>query len=687
MEANKMFVRSVIIAIVFWIVAALRSAVLVEDQGFIASLYSGPAWDMILRAVFVILLLFVGRKLQTFAVELQDTQEKASADQQNATTCVQQLGAGTLILDSKGQIRKSNEWLRTVVGHSSSDLVQRSFVDVLVAPGYQDKASQLLSDLKSQGRGDALATRLLGADGKLVPVLLSVAPYQSHDMEEAGALVVVQDNRKTQRALDKLQKTMDGLKQAVEAAVVPTAVINHDLELVYANSAFTPGDAEESWLAASFGSEQLHCLEQGLRSALDEESVAQVPFEADGIEYLAVLLPFNDGNGNQLVLWTSTDVTSLKGQMGDLEQQLQAVQTELEERRRDVEDLEEQINQMNREKANMEQERDRLSNTLEQTESEVRVLQQREDNMEEEIRSLKDQLEQAHQHGDGLEQERQQLQGRIADLEESIQSNRSQLDRLEDKLASWRRLVEQMTLPAAVIDASGQLVQASGGLQKLLGAAAEEIGSQGLLSYLLHDKDKERHSEDFEAALQGEAVPVRLVDIGGAEDTVVTAAVSLQRQQEAGEEPLVLAVAQPVTELRSDRDAWRDKAKGHKLEVENLLEEIEAERDRFHGVIQGVDDGVILTDVYHRVIQMNRAAEDMLNVRLSEVLERPVRFALEGPQLTDELERTLSENLKRHEFTIEPHTSGLEMNLSMAASLVRNKGGRAICVVTRIRPA
>ncbi len=685
METNKIFVQSIILAVVFWIIAALRSAVLVDDMGFLASLYSGPVWDMILRAAFVIVLLVIGKTLQSFAVDLEESQERALKDQKNADTSFQQLGAGTVIVDHKGNIRRNNEWLRTVVGHSNSDQEKRNFVDVLVAPGYQEKASALLEELKSQGRGDTLQTRLLGSDGKLIPVLLSAAPFQSHDMEEPGALVIVQDNRTTQRNLDKVQRTLDGLKTAVEKAAVPTAVINDDLELVYGNEAFNVGDDDETWLAATFGSEQLHSLEQGLRSAVDEETMTQVPFEADGVQYLAVLLPFQDGGGKQLVLWTSTDITALKGETKDLEQRVQAVQTELAERRRDVEDLEEQINQMNREKADMEQERDRLSNTLEQTESEVRVLQQREDSMEEDMSSLKQELQDMSQLKDQREQEKQQLQEQITDLEDLLQTNRSQLSRLEGKLDAWRQTAEHMAIPAALIDSEGQLRQTSVGLQELLGASTEELAAAGLANYLVQAAEREQHSEDVHVVLQGGQVPVRLVDIQAAEGAVVTAAVSLQRQQEPGEQPVVWVVAQPVTDLRKDRDIWQERAKAHKLEVDNLLEEIEMERDRFHGVIQGVDDGVILTDAYHRVIQMNRAAEDMLGVRLSEVLERPVRFALQDPRFTNELERTLSESLKRHEFTIEAEDSGLETNLNLATSLVQNKTGRAICVVSRVR--
>jgi len=76
-------------------------------------------------------------------------------------------------------------------------------------------------------------------------------------------------------------------------------------------------------------------------------------------------------------------------------------------------------------------------------------------------------------------------------------------------------------------------------------------------------------------------------------------------------------------------------------ELEKALNDTAQARDRIDGIVKSVADGLIVTDIYNRVILMNRTAEDLLGVRLSEVIDRPIDFAIQDETLRDRVRSTL----------------------------------------------
>jgi len=76
-------------------------------------------------------------------------------------------------------------------------------------------------------------------------------------------------------------------------------------------------------------------------------------------------------------------------------------------------------------------------------------------------------------------------------------------------------------------------------------------------------------------------------------------------------------------------------------ELNRSLNETAQARDRIDGILKSVADGLIVTDINNRVIVMNRAAEDLLGIRLSEVINRPIDFAIEEKTLREKVTETL----------------------------------------------
>jgi len=88
-------------------------------------------------------------------------------------------------------------------------------------------------------------------------------------------------------------------------------------------------------------------------------------------------------------------------------------------------------------------------------------------------------------------------------------------------------------------------------------------------------------------------------------------------------------------------------------ELEKALNDTAQARDRIDGIVKSVADGLIVTDIYNRVILMNRMAEDLLRVRLSEVIDRPIDFAIQDETLRDRVRSTLEKKTEGYEFDFE----------------------------------
>ncbi len=74
--------------------------------------------------------------------------------------------------------------------------------------------------------------------------------------------------------------------------------------------------------------------------------------------------------------------------------------------------------------------------------------------------------------------------------------------------------------------------------------------------------------------------------------------------------------------------------------IKETLGDIENARDNMDGILKSITDGLIVTDNHNRVVLMNRIAEDMLNVRFSEVIERQIDSTINVKRLRELVQNT-----------------------------------------------
>ena len=154
-----------------------------------------------------------------------------------------------------------------------------------------------------------------------------------------------------------------------------------------------------------------------------------------------------------------------------------------------------------------------------------------------------------------------------------------------------------------------------------------------------------------------------------------------------------LGIVQDITE----RHLAQEKIKEYSENLERMVEErtedlnkalsaTEKAKDRIDGILKSVADGLIVTDLHHRVILINRAAEDLLGVRLSDVIGRSIDYAVEEKTLREKIRYTLNKRITGYKFDFEwPGDDPKNPRIMRArTSVIHDKKGKDSGIVTII---
>ena len=121
-------------------------------------------------------------------------------------------------------------------------------------------------------------------------------------------------------------------------------------------------------------------------------------------------------------------------------------------------------------------------------------------------------------------------------------------------------------------------------------------------------------------------------------------------------------------------------------ELHRALYDTEEARDRIDGILKSIGDGLIVTDMYYRVILMNRAAEDLLGIRLSEVIDRPIDFAIRDKTIRKQLKAILDkkETGQQFEFEVPDENASQPRIIRARTSLIVGKIGTQKGIITML---
>ncbi|MBU1627299.1 PAS domain-containing protein, partial [bacterium] len=84
--------------------------------------------------------------------------------------------------------------------------------------------------------------------------------------------------------------------------------------------------------------------------------------------------------------------------------------------------------------------------------------------------------------------------------------------------------------------------------------------------------------------------------------------------------------------------------------LDEALNEMEKSKEQVDGILKAMPEGLIYTDTNNRIILMNSAAEDLLNTRLSNVINKSIDYAIEDKTLRDRFNYTLDKKMTGYQF-------------------------------------
>jgi len=161
-------------------------------------------------------------------------------------------------------------------------------------------------------------------------------------------------------------------------------------------------------------------------------------------------------------------------------------------------------------------------------------------------------------------------------------------------------------------------------------------------------------------------------------------------KDEKGKSIALVGVSRDITEhKRAD-----EKIKEYSEKLEQMVEErtkklnmalndAERARDKINAILKSIADGLIVTDLDNRIVLMNYVVEDLLNIRLGEVLSKTLDSVIKEDTLRERFAIAISKLETGYEFDFELSTQNDKQPRTYNArtSIIKNKKGTAIGII------
>ena len=312
-------------------------------------------------------------------------------------------------------------------------------------------------------------------------------------------------------------------------------------------------------------------------------------------------------------------------------------------------------------------------------------------------------LENAQLHAQA-EKHVKDLQERSADLSNANVQLRQEInerERAEEELNETNKFLKNILDSSSSIsiissDTESNVLFWNKGAENLLGYKAEEMVGREKMDKLYSEDQKESLIEKARSSVLKDKNQVRCevreITKSGREiwvDLTLT-----PRFNDEGQVVGILGIGEDITERKKAEKKIEKYSKNLEIMVEHRTDALNRAlgaageaRDRLDAILKSIADGLIVTDRYHRIMLMNRAAEDLLDIRLSQVINRPVDLAFEDKTVRDRIKTTLKKKKAGHEFDFELPRGNIDQPRLMRArtSVITDKAGKQTGVITIMR--
>lgn len=242
----------------------------------------------------------------------------------------------------------------------------------------------------------------------------------------------------------------------------------------------------------------------------------------------------------------------------------------------------------------------------------------------------------------------------IQDVTKQVKTSKA----LVESEQHYRTLFEQSRDPIYLITRDGAFLDVNQAFLELFGYTREEIKSLNTKELYVNPNDWLRFKQQVEKEGFVKNFEIKFSKKDGTEmDCLLTTTL-----RKAGDVSILgyHGMVKDITKRKKTEEKIKEYADNletmvgeRTAELNRALYDTEGARDRIDAMLKSIADGLIVTDMYNRVILMNRAAEDFLGIRLSEVIDRPIDFAIDDKTLRERIKNTLDKKQEGYQFDFE----------------------------------
>ena len=282
---------------------------------------------------------------------------------------------------------------------------------------------------------------------------------------------------------------------------------------------------------------------------------------------------------------------------------------------------------------------------------------------------------------------------------------------LQESERRLKQAIEGNSIPTFIIDNNHTITHWNKSCEKLTGISAAEIVGTRKAWSAFYAKERQTMAdfvvdgateEEIAGYYEGKSIKFTLIegayegenfypDLGEKGKWLFFTATPLIDQK--GKIVGAIETLQDITDRKQSEEKIREYSEKLESTVEvrtkalrRALYDTEEARDKTDGILKSIADGLIVTDTYTRIILMNRAAEDMLGVRFSEVIDRPIDFAIKDETLRQRFKKSLTKREPGYQFDFElPGENSKHLRIIRArTSEIKDKSGRQTGIITII---
>lgn len=648
----RLVIYGIIFALAYWLFGSIRTLIL-TDLDFWHSLWQPGGWDLVIRIIIALAIIVTSIRMQKH-VDQKDTENHIlSTSLTNRKNMLEDASCPIVILDEKMRITEINNAVADLTGQKVDALLMQ---DVLKALFYQPDFSQIRSSLDGDAKlEDSVKLRVRRPQECYVTFTTAT---ETTDQGTKKTYLFLQETTTLVNQLNSTMTKSHIMRRFLEHSEHPLAILNANHVLVW-NQAMQSltGLVAEGLTSAD--------IKQWLETIPEHQELLAViedTWETGGLHEFEMPLVLTDAQNVEIRIETSTLDTTDTKYLVITAADITLLRSLISQNMNLASNLEESQNQFAT-----------LQNMLAVKEQQLHDDQNK-------LETLKQELESAHERTTQLQNSLEQRSDEIVQLQTELKTSRESKAEQATRITSLQEKFAAMSIPIMELSHQGLITMANQAAQDLLNVKAND-----LLKAILYGTDEQQKLENMITQIANGKQ--RVLDnlefnIAGNQIILECHGIPLKREQ-----PSMLLYGYDVT---AHHTSYRELALSldqNKYELKDILTEVELERDRISTILSCMDDGVVITDVYNRVTLMNRAAEDLLNIRLSEVLERPVHFVIKDRTILEQLQKTQLDGLTDNVFqlAVTVPNSDKSVALTCKTSIIRDKHNREQGVLIHLR--